>query len=111
MLDSLVKNLGKGDFKCWSQEFNSNKLNLVKRKWFYPNEYKSSFKKGHEKLPSKEKFYSSLIGKKSNDKDYEHALKIWNTFEIKAMKYYHDLYLNRGVLLLADVFENFRNSS
>ena len=31
--------------------------------------------------------------------------------EMKTMKYYHDLYLICDVLLLADVFEKFRNNS
>ena len=35
-LDSLVKNLGKGDFKYLSQEFDNNVLDLVKQKVFYP---------------------------------------------------------------------------
>ena len=35
-LDSLVKNLSKGDFKYLSQEFDNNVLDLVKQKVFYP---------------------------------------------------------------------------
>ena len=38
-LDSLVKNLGKNDSKHLSQEFDSNILDLVKQKGFYPYEY------------------------------------------------------------------------
>ena len=55
-------------------------------------------------------FYSSLTGKES-DKEYEHGLKVWNKFEIKTMKDYHDLYLKCDVLLLADVFKKFRNNT
>ena len=62
-------------------------------------------------LPSKEKFYSSLTDRKISDKKYEHVLNVWNTFEMKTMKDYHDLYLKCDVLLLADVFEKFRNNS
>ena len=43
-LDNLVKNLNKDDFKCLSQEFNNNVLDLVKQKGFYPNGYMSNFK-------------------------------------------------------------------
>ena len=35
-LDSVVKNLNKDDFKCLSQEFHNNVLELVKQKRFYP---------------------------------------------------------------------------
>ena len=54
---------------------------------------------------------SSLIGKKISDKEYEHVLNVWNKFEMKTMKDYHDLHLKCEVLLLADVFEQFRNNS
>ena len=52
-----------------------------------------------------------VTGNKVSDKEYEHVLKVWNKFEIKTMKDYHDLYLKYDVLLLADVFEKFRNNS
>ena len=44
-LDSLVKNLSKDDFKCLSQEFDNNVLDLVKQKGFYPCKYMSNFEK------------------------------------------------------------------
>ena len=52
----------------------------------------------------------SLTGEKISDKEYKHFLKVWNKFKIKTTKYYHNLYLKRDVLLLADVFEIFRNN-
>ena len=69
------------------------------------------FEKFKEQLPSKEKFYSSLTGKNVSDKEYQHVLKVRNKFDMKTMEDYHDLYLKNGVLLLADVFEKFRNNS
>ena len=93
------------------QEFDKNKLDLVKQKIFYLYEYKSHFERFKEQLPSKEKFYSSLTGAKVNDKKYEHALNVCNKLEMQTMKDYHNLYLNCDVLLLADVFEKFRNNS
>ena len=71
----------------------------------------SDFEKFKEVLPSKEKFYSSLTDKKMSDKYYGHVLHVWNKFEIKTMKDYHDLHLKCDVLLLANVFERFRNNS
>ena len=110
-LDSLVKNLGKDDFKYLSQEFDINVLDLVKEKGFYPYEYMSNFEKFKKELPSKENFYSSLTDRKISDKEYKHALNIWNKFELKAIKDFHDLYLKCDVLLLSEVFEKFRNNS
>ena len=63
-LDSLVRNFNKDDFKYLSQKFDVNVLDLVKKKGFYPFEYMTTFEKFEEKLPSKEKFYISLTGKK-----------------------------------------------
>ena len=51
------------------------------------------FKNFNQELPSKEKFYSSLTGKKISDKEYGHVLKVSNKFEMKTMKDYHDFYL------------------
>ena len=110
-LDSLVKNLNKDDFKHLIQKFDNNVLYLVKQNGFYPYKYMSYFEKFNENLPYKEKFYSSLTGKKISGKEYKHVLHGWNKLEIKAMKDYHDLHLKSGVLLLADVFERFRNYS
>ena len=53
----------------------------------------SDFENFKEQLPGKEKFYSSLLGKKISDKEYEHLVKVWNKFEMKTVKYYQDLYL------------------
>ena len=44
-LDSLVKNVGKDDFKYLSQEFDSNVLDLVKQKGIFPYEYVTASKK------------------------------------------------------------------
>ena len=93
LLDNLVKKLAKDDLKYFSQEFDNKVLDLVKQKGFYPYKYMSDFEKFKEQLSSKEKFYSLLTGKKISDTEYEHVLKLWNKFEMKAMKDYHDLYL------------------
>ena len=53
-LDSLIKNLSKGDFKYLSKEFDNNALNLVKQKGFYPYENISAFEKFTEEFPCKE---------------------------------------------------------
>ena len=90
LLDSLVTTLNKDNFKYLSQKFD-NVLVLVMRNRFYPYEYMSDFGKVEEELPSKEKFYSSLTGKKISGKVYEHVFMVWNKFEMKT-KDYHNLY-------------------
>ena len=99
-LDSLVKNLGKVDFKYLSQEVHNNVLDLVKQKEFCPYEYMSDFEKFKEELPN----YSSLTRKRISDKECEHIIKVWNKFEMKTIKDYQDLHLKCDVLLLTDFF-------
>ena len=45
-----------------------------------------------------------------SDKDYGHVQQVWNTMEKNTLGYYHDTYLKKEVLLLADVFEAFRDT-
>ena len=44
------------------------------------------------------------------DTDYVLAKRVFKDFEIKNLGEYHDLYVQSDTLLLADVFENFRNT-
>ena len=57
----------------------------------------------------KEDFYSHLNMEDITDADYAHIKRVCKDFEIKNLGGYHDLYLQSGTLLLADLFENFRN--
>ena len=43
------------------------------------------------------------------DADYVHAKSICKDFEIKNLGENHDLYVQSHIVLLADVFENFKN--
>ena len=54
-------------------------------------------------------FYSSLKDGWIKEKDYLHALKVWNKFKMNSMGEYHDHYLKTDVLLLTGVFEKFIN--
>ena len=110
-LDSLVKKLKNDDFQYLSQEFDNDVLALVKQKGFYLIAYKSDLKRFKEELGIKEKFYSLLNDRKISDREYKHTLNAWKKLEIKMMKGYHGFYLKCDVLLLADMFEKFRNKS
>ena len=63
------------------------------------------------KLPDRYKFFSSLKYKCISEKDLSHAIDVWNVFKVNTMGDYHDFYLKRDVLLLADVFEKFIDTS
>ena len=109
-LDSLVNNLPEKAFTNLKKYYTGDKFSLVKRKGVYPYEYMNSLERLKEnKLPSKEPFYSTLTGEDISNEDYHHAQKVWEEFEIKSMEGYLELYNETDVLLLADVFENFRN--
>ena len=58
-------------------------------------------------FPEKEDFYSHLIMENITDADYVHAKRVCKDFEIKNLEEYHDF--QSDILLLADVFTNFRN--
>lgn len=109
-LEKLVSNLPKESLKYTSKSFKGEKLDLMVRKGVYPYDYMDSFEKFNHKLPSKEDFYSILNDQHISNEDYEHAQNVWNKFSLKNMGDYHNLYLKSDILLLADVFENFRNT-
>ena len=62
------------------------------------------------KLPPKSKFCIRLNDSNITDEEYEHAQNVWEEFNCKTLRDYHDLYLKTDVLLLADVMENYRNT-
>ena len=109
-LESLVNNLPDDGFNNLERYYKGEKLSLVKEKGFYPYEYMDSLERFKEdKPPPKEAFYSRLTGEGISDEGYERVKKVWKVFGMKTLQDYHDLYNVTDVLLLADVFENFRN--
>ena len=117
-LNQLVKILSDEDFKYLVKEFGSKNLKILK-KGAYPYEYMNSFKRfNKEKLCARRYFFNSTKkGKIDEDgkisdvhisiEDYIVCEKIWDKFGTKNMGDYHDRFLKKDVLLLADVFEKF----
>ena len=109
-LANLVSNLQPDDFHNTKREFKKN-VDLLTRKGVYPYDYVSSLEKLSEtQLPPKEEFYSKLNDEDITEDDYQHAINVWNSFKCESLRDYHDLYLKTDVLLLSDVFENFRKT-
>ena len=110
-LNKLVSNLPKDDLIYTSKAFKGKRLNLMSQKGVYPYDFMDSFEKFNQReLPNKDQFYSILNDQHITDDEYDHANKVWNTFMIKTIGEYHDLYLVSNVLLLTNVFENFRKA-
>ena len=85
-----------------------NKFILLLRKGVYPYEYMDSWRQFDEtSLSDKKEFYSKLNVEDIIDKDYEHAKKVWEAFEIKILGEYHYFYVQSDTLLLADAFKKF----
>ena len=66
--------------------------------------------KFNETFPDKKDFYSHLDMEDATDADDAHTKRVCKDFEIKHLGEYHDLYVQGDTLLLADIFENFRNA-
>ncbi|MDF1853354.1 MAG: endonuclease domain-containing protein [Verrucomicrobiales bacterium] len=127
-LDSLVKNLKAKEERVRKQKPNADlfpetrrffkekypgkNVDMLMRKGIYPYEYITSldvFK--DEKLPSREKFFSSLTDESVSEKDYKYAEEVWKEFGCKTLGDYHDIYLTLDVCLLNDVMKSFRDTA
>ena len=103
---SLLSNLVDG-FKS----FNTETIKLLADKGVYPYDYMNSWDRFDEiELPSKSNFYSKLNDTSITKADYKRAKQVFELFQCRNLGDYHDVYLKTDVLLLADVFENFRKT-
>ena len=84
-----------------------NKFILLLRKGVYPYEYMDNWETS---LPDKESFYSGLNKENIDDIDYRHGNNVFKKFKLKNLGEYHNLYVQSNTILLADVFESFRNT-
>ena len=109
-LEKLAKNLDSDEMCILKRFFKDEKeRKLLERKGVFPYDWFDNIEKLKEKrLPPIDKFYSKLNCENISEEDYQHAKNVWKKFNMENMRDYHDLYLKTDVLLLADVFENFR---
>ena len=111
-LDSLTKNLVRGGKKLFGfEDYSELQYDLLTRKGVYPYEYVNSWDRFNEtQLPPIDAFYSNLNISSIIEEDYQHAQRVWKEFGIHNLGDYHDLYLRTDVVLLANVYEVFRDT-
>ena len=114
-LDTLASNLKDEDFKHLTSEFSIDKLEILKRKEACPYEWLDSYEKfSYKQLPPKECFYSSLgdeIDGHISDEQYLHLKNICKIFNLNTFECFHNHYLKKDILLLAESFEKFISTS
>jgi ribosome-binding factor A len=82
------------------------------RKGVFPYEWLDGWDKFEcTKIPPREAFYSQIRQSHISEDEYIRAKMVWRKQNIKNMGEYHDLYMKNDVMLLADVFETFRDTS
>jgi hypothetical protein len=107
-LSELAKSLQPEDYKIFDKYLPS----ILRQKGYYPYDYVDSYTRFDETdLPPMESFYSRLTREEIKPENYDHAKKVWADCQCQNFGDYHDLYLKSDVLLLADIFENFRKTS
>ncbi|XP_024872855.1 uncharacterized protein LOC112455281, partial [Temnothorax curvispinosus] len=113
-IETLASYLNRDKLRITRSEYadlSAEDLDLLTRKGVFPYEYVNGADKLRDtELPPREAFYSSLTDETASESDYEHATRVWRRFRVRDLGEYSDLYLKTDVLLLADIFENFRDA-
>lgn len=114
-LQNLASYLSDGEKKITNRQWrhlSEGKRALLREKGVFPYDYIDSYEKlKEEELPPIKAFYNKLTDSSIKKKQYKIAKEIWQRFNIKTLQEYADIYLKTDVLLLADVFERFRDAS
>ena len=111
-LDSLTKNLVRGGKKLFGfEDYSELQYDLLTRKGVYPYEFVNSCDRFNEtQLPPIDVFCSNLNMSSISEEDYQRAQRVWKEFGIRDLGDYRDLFLRTDVVLLANVFEAFRDT-
>jgi len=85
-------------------------MDLLCRKGCFPYSWLSDASRLVEtELPHIDHFYSYLYERPCSPEDYAHAQQVWADFRCRTMDDYMLLYLATDVLLLASIYESFRD--
>lgn len=98
-------------YSTCGKDYSAAQMKMLERKGVFPYDYVDSYERLKDtSLPSIDHFYNELNEANISRKEYKFACQIWEQFQLKTLGEYSDLYLKTDVLLLADVFENFRDT-
>lgn len=93
------------------KDYSPEQIAMLERKGVFPYDYIDSIDRLSEtSLPPKDKFKNELNDEDISDEDYAFACSVWDKFQLKTLGEYSEIYMKADVLLLADIFENFRDS-
>jgi len=113
-LETLVSFLPLDEFKELKRAYRNlsdDHFKLLTRKGVFPYDYIDDVAKLSEtKLPTMENFYNKLNYEDISEENYKHAQTVWNAFNCRTINDYLELYLKTDILLLSDVFNNFRKT-
>ncbi|KAJ8911232.1 hypothetical protein NQ315_012219 [Exocentrus adspersus] len=109
-LQALGGNLNPDLFFETKKHFpDQRKFELMRQKGVFPYNFVDSLDKlDYDRLPSKREFYDKLNDEAVSELDYRRAQKVWDLFNCQSLGEYSDIYLKSDVLLLCDIFQNFR---
>uniref|UniRef100_UPI0035D00644 DNA polymerase n=1 Tax=Bartonella sp. CL43QHWL TaxID=3243532 RepID=UPI0035D00644 len=109
-LDNITKSMTDDDFKITRHQFpNTTDFKLLRKKGSVPYSFYTSHESYNVTYLEKSMFFDELKNEMAPDSAYDEAKVIWDHFKIKNHGEFIDLYLKTDVLLLADLFEKFRN--
>lgn len=110
-LSSLLPFREKKILQSQCRNLSNEQTQMLQRKGVFCYDYIDSWTRLDEtSLPSKDSFFSVLTGNHISDDEYEFARKVWAGFNLRTLGEYSDLYMKTDILLLADVFEHFRQT-
>lgn len=112
-IEKLATYLKEEDFKILKKRFPiETEFKLMSRKGVFPYDYINGYEKLNEQsLPDRTLFFNRLNGVECSQANYEFAHEVWRTFKCRTLRDYMMLYLKSDVLILADIFESFREVS
>ena len=92
-----------------TRNYFGNHAGLMCKKGVFPYAYITDMDVLEEsELPPKSKFFNRLTNSDISDAEYDHAKTVWENLNVKSLGEYSDIYLKTDVLILTDIFENFR---